>query len=189
MSLRFAGFSAALLFTLTTFPAVSPTDPSSSRAVSASAASFAGFEGRTIDLRSGWGAATACQTDGHTTQCWATEAEMDRAIGAMPVGTPATDGQSNTAALATCSSSLRLYSGLSYTGSVLALTSTGTLINLSTYGFDNTTTSYKVGACSALFYDGANGSGSQYPGSTSAFSQSASMATGWNDRVSSVYMF
>lgn len=189
MSLRTYGLSAALMLTLTTLPAVTPTEPSApsaARAVSATAASFASLDGRTIDLRSGWGAAKACSTDGHTTQCWTSEAAMDEAIGAMPATVTAVPG---TRSLAACSSSLRLYDGASFTGTVLAFVSTGTLINLSAYGFSNMTTSYKVGNCSALFYDGANGSGDQYPGNTSANTQWPSMTLGWNNRISSFYMF
>jgi hypothetical protein len=188
MSLRTYGLSAALMLTLTTLPAVTPSEPTvppDARAVSATAASFASLEGRTIDLRNGWGAATACSTDGHTTQCWRTEAEMDAAIGAMPA--PGTG--IGTRSLATCSSSLRLYDGASFTGTVLAFVSTGSLINLSTYGFSNMTTSYKVGNCGALLYDGANGSGTQYPGNTSANSGYPAMVSGWNNRISSFYMF
>lgn len=189
MSLRTYGLSAALMLTLTTLPAITPTEPSApspARAVSATAASFASLDGRTIDLRTGWGAAQACSTDGHTTQCWTSEAAMDAAIGAMPTTATAIAGSRS---LAPCSSSLRLYDGASFTGTVLAFVSTGTLVNLSAYGFSNMTTSYKVGNCSAIFYDGANGSGTVYPGNTNANTQSPSMSLGWNNRISSFYMF
>ena len=111
---------------------------------------------------------------------------MDAAIGAMPAVSSTTGPR---ATLAACSSSLRLYDGASFTGTVLAFVSTGTLINLSTYGFSNMTTSYKVGNCSALFYDGANGSGTQYPGNTTANSQAPAMVLGWNNRISTFDMF
>jgi hypothetical protein len=68
------------------------------------------------------------------------------------------------------------------------LTSRGAYINLSTYGFDNDTSSYKVGACASYFYDGAGGGTPLYPGTTTANSSATSMLTGWDNRVSSVYI-
>lgn len=69
---------------------------------------------------------------------------------------------------------------------MLSLSTRYTAINLAPYGFDNVTSSYKVGACRSGFYDGSSGGGSIYPGSTGAGAQAASMASGWDNRVSSV---
>lgn len=160
------------------------------RPAGAESAAFASFNGTTIDLRVTWGTATACHTDGRTTQCYRSEREMDTALGVA--GTPTGSAglvRGPAAALAACSSSVRLYSGTSYTGSVLSFTTRFTFINLSTYGYDNVTSSYKVGACSSSFYDGVAGTGSVYPGNTSANVQYPSMVTGWNDRVSSIYIY
>jgi hypothetical protein len=140
--------------------------------------SLASFEGGTIDLRDGWGEAQACTSDGESTACFRTEAEMQEYL----------DGQGVAARLA-CTPSVRLYTGISYTGSSINLTTRGTFINLSVYGFDNQTSSYKIGGCDSVFYDGASGSGSVYPGNTSAGAQLASMVTGWNDRISSIYIY
>ena len=96
--------------------------------------------------------------------------------------------QSSVALLAVCGTPLRLYNGISYTGTVLALAQRGTPLNLSGYGFDNATTSYKVGGCDADFYTGPSQTGSSYPGNTAAFAQSPSMVTGWNNTISSVYI-
>jgi hypothetical protein len=63
-----------------------------------------------------------------------------------------------------------------------------TYINLSTYGFDNITSSYQVGACGSTFYDGASGVAPTYPGPTGANAASATMLTSWDNRVSSVYI-
>jgi hypothetical protein len=90
--------------------------------------------------------------------------------------------------MATCSSSLRLYRAPSYGGSVLYLTNRGTYIDLSSYGFDNDTSSYRVGACDSNFYAGSNGGTPLYPGPTSANSSAASMLSGWDNVVSSVYI-
>lgn len=87
-----------------------------------------------------------------------------------------------------CSSSLRLYDGTGYGGAVLNLSSRSTWLNLSTWGFDNRTSSYRIGACSSNLADYTGGGGSWYPGSASAGAQSSSMQTGWNNRISSVFI-
>ncbi len=142
---------------------------------------LATFEGTTINLQDGWGAAQACTSDGTVTTCYRSEAAMDRATAVPARSIEITP-------LAACASSLRLYRSTSYGGSVLQLTTRYTYINLSGYGFDNDTSSYKVGACSAGFYDGSSGGAPTYPGSTGANASAASMVSGWDNRVSSVYI-
>ncbi len=92
------------------------------------------------------------------------------------------------AALTTCSSAIGLYDNTSWGTPVVFVTTRFVYTNLSSLGFDNRTSSYAIGACSATFYDGATGTGSIYPGSTGAGASAAAMLSGWNDRVSSVYM-
>lgn len=145
-------------------------------------ASQARFEGRWIDLSKDWEGATACTIDAAGSVCFRTEAQLDAYL-AAPVASVA-----DVAITSTCSSSLRLYDGTSYSGSVLNLSVQYTFINMSTYGFDNRTSSYKVGACASVFYSGASGGGSLYPGNTAAFAQSATMLSGWDNAVSSVYI-
>ncbi len=142
---------------------------------------IASFDGHWIDLSEGWGVATACTSDGMTTTCFRSEAEMDRAIGDIASSFVVVP-------LASCASSLRLYRSTSYGGAVLQLTTRGVYINLAAYGFDDDTSSYKVGACSSYFYDGANGGSPLYPGATGANSSATSMLSGWDNRVSSVYI-
>lgn len=154
--------------------------------------SVASFEGGWIDLTEGWGEATACHAAETATRCYRTKAEMDAA---EQIGPPASAfrsaaraGARAAHALATCSTSLRLYRSTSYTGGVLAISIRATVVNLSALGFDNDTSSYQVGACSATFWESANAGGSTYPGSTSAGASSPSMWVGWDNRVSSVYL-
>jgi hypothetical protein len=143
--------------------------------------SLAWFEDHWIDLAVDWEDATACDVRPTGTVCFRTEKEMNtaarHAAASAQVGT-----------MSMCGSSLRLYDGISYTGTVLALGTRGVPINLSGYGFDNITTSYKVGGCDTEFYSAPNLGGSSYPGITSAGAQSATMAAGWNNLVSSVYI-
>ncbi|MFM2070264.1 MAG: hypothetical protein RLZZ623_527 [Actinomycetota bacterium] len=185
------GLFAFVVFPAATATAVSRTAPS--RPTGTESAAFASYDGTTIDLRVGWGTAAACFTDGTVTRCFDSEAAMDAAVGST--ANVATSSAANAllggvpAALSTCASSVRLYSGTSYTGSVLQVATRLTFVSLSTFGFDNLTSSYKVGACSSSFYDGAAGTGSVYPGSTGAGAQFPSMVTGWSDRLGSVYLF
>lgn len=148
---------------------------------------FALFEEQLIDLSEGWGEAQACVVwDGdHLVECFRTEAELvervvtsARAEQAEPVG-----------ASSTCSSSLKLYDGPSYPGAALYLYQRTTWINLSDYGWANRTSSFKVGACLSYLADFVNGGGDWYPTShTQAYDQSSSMISGWDNRVSSVYI-
>lgn len=147
--------------------------------------SIAVYEGRTIDLRESWEGARACAVMPSLTECYDSEAAMSAAHPEFG-GSKSSDGLR--AMLTDCSSSLRLYDGTSYSGSVLLLSTRGLVQNLSTYGFDNRTSSYKMGACSGSFFSGANAGGSVYPGSTAANASSTSMAAGWNNVVSSIYI-
>jgi hypothetical protein len=137
-----------------------------------------------IDMANDWESAKACTVGADGAFCFATERQLDAYLSSST--TAVASGVSIAAA---CSSSLRLYDGVTYTGAILHLTTQWTIHNLSSYGFDNRTSSYKVGACSSLFYSGASGGGSLYPtGNTQAFDQFASMLTGWNNVLSSVYI-
>ena len=132
------------------------------------------FEGQTIDLGVGWGAAHACAVSASGTRCYRTEAQMDLAESFGGFSTQST-----------CATSTRLYADTSYGGAVLALSTRGVYIGLSGYGFDNVTSSYQVGGCAATFYDTAGGTGT-YPGSTGAGALASSMVSGWDNRISSI---
>lgn len=136
---------------------------------------YATFEGEVIDMSVDRSEAVACAITDTGNRCYRSESDMDRNERTAPA-----------ARAGSCSSSVRLYSGTGHSGSVTSIYARGTWINLSTYGADNTTSSYKVGACSAAFRSGNFGTGSNYPGSTSAYAQSTSMVSGWNNVVSSV---
>jgi hypothetical protein len=160
-------------------------DPSDQGVEAPASGSLATYNGRIIDLSDGWGTATACRVEakGNTT-CFDTEQEMDTFISSNQIDTTA----SISTLRATCASDVRLYDAISYGVLVLSLGTRGSLISLAAYGFDNATTSYKIGACSSTFWDGV-GAGSVYPGNTSAWAQSPNMVTGWNNRISSVYIY
>jgi hypothetical protein len=162
-----------------------PAPPADLR-VAPDSISLATYRGRTIDLRQGWGSARACHTDDQfRTTCFDSEREMDEFIGASDSAAPSGLRRS---ALATCSSNVRLYDAISYGSLVVSTGARLVVINLSSWGFDNATTSYRIGACSATFWDGANAGGAVYPGNTSAGAQFPNMVTGWNNTISSIYI-
>lgn len=147
------------------------------------------YEGSTLDLSESWGGAGACVELATTTECFDTEAELLVAhpeLQSLVMPAKAGAGLGVVALLADCSSSLRLYDGGSYTGSVLYLTTRGLVLNLSSYGFDNVTSSFKVGACATSFFSLANAGGGTF--SRAAYTQSASMPAGFNNVLSSVYI-
>jgi len=138
------------------------------------------FEGSIIDLREDWGEAHACRIDLNESSCYRTEQEMDEA-NAAETG----EGVSEETLFAACATSVRLYDGTSFGGDMISLSTRGTWLSLSTYGFSARTSSYKIGACSSVFRDGG---GVTYPGNTSANAQATSMAAGWNNRVTLVFI-
>lgn len=151
---------------------------------------IADYEGTDIDMRDGWDGARACNTDGETTTCWDTEPEMLLALAAQGLSTtPTADaaGASTARRQYTCSTYLRLYTGTNYSGSVLAISSRYVVLNLSSYGFNNVTSSYRIGACSSAFWDLNSGGAPAYGGNTGVGVWSPNMLSGWDNRISSVY--
>lgn len=164
--------------------AASADEPSEDRTVT--------FDGQVLDLSRDWGDAEACfvwEQQG-IVECFASETEMDTWIAALDNSAESVDSGGITPLAVTCSGYLRLYDGTSYTGQVLYLRDRAQWINLSTYGFNQKTSSYKVGPCSSIFADYNNGGGDRYPTYlTQAYDQASSMLTGWNNDVTSVYIY
>lgn len=138
---------------------------------------LATFEDQVIDLSKGWGEAKACTTDGTTTHCYRSEAEMKAA--------PSTNVSTMASA---CTPSVMLYSGTYFSGLSLNLTLSNVLHQLSKFNFDNITSSFGIGYCNARFYDGLSTFTAQYPGSTLAYASASVMAAGWDNRISSVFI-
>ena len=156
------------------------------------------FEGGLIDMSSDWEGAGACMVWPEAVdvpECFRTEAEMDKRIAELErqlpqvaANTRESEG-SATRGVTNCSSSVRLHDGTSYTGAALYLRGRQVWYNLVDSGFNQKTSSFKIGACSAYFADLAGGTGDWYPTSqTQAYDVATSMATGWNNDVSSVWI-
>jgi hypothetical protein len=143
----------------------------------------ADFEGRQIDLAEGWGDAQACLVLSSTTHCFRTVDELTAAEKSLVAG----DDRLISLA-ATCSTALRLYDGTYQTGSVLSIATRGQWINLGLYGFDNRTSSYRVGACAVELASGTNGGGSRYFRCLDAYCEEDVMASGWDNVLSSAYL-
>jgi hypothetical protein len=150
-----------------------------------SPATLALFEGKLIDLSQGWGAAQACVVyqGAGVVECFRDAAGLQARETQLQ-----TAGVSPATATASCSSPLRLFADGSYGGRELDFYDRGYWQNLDTWGFDNQLSSYRVGGCGVYLADGTYGSGSWYPGNTSAGHSESSMLSGWNDRVSSIYI-
>ena len=168
-------------------PAVHPTisvpgDSGSNEAV---------FEGDVIELDGDWGPAKACVITESATRCFRSEKQMDRFLVAQAPVRNRTDTSADfaSAAFTTCGSSIRLYDGAGFTGTVLSTAIRWTYLNLANYGFSNRTSSYRVGGCAVEMYGGENGSGGVYPGGTWAGAGAGSMLGGWGNAISSLYMF
>ena len=147
------------------------------------------FAGEEINLDEGWGEATACLIwqDIGVSECFRTEDDMDLRIAELEAEMTRPKDLSGGIVMAssTCSSYLRLYDKTNYGTPVLYLRDRFQWLNLSTYGFNQKTSSFKIGPCSAYFADWPNGGGDWYPTYlTQAYDQSNSMISGWNNDVS-----
>ncbi|MDX2343690.1 MAG: hypothetical protein QNL26_07545 [Acidimicrobiia bacterium] len=156
------------------------------------------FEGAIIDMSTDWEGAGACLVWPEavdTPECFRTEAEMDKRIAELERQLAQADTDSRqtvgsaTMGVTNCSSSVRLYDGTSYTGSALYLRGRQVWYNLVDSNFNQKTSSFKIGACSAYFTDLAGGTGDWYPTSqTQAYDVATSMTSRWNNDVSSVWI-
>lgn len=147
------------------------------------------FEGGLIDLSEDWGDAMACLIwdDAEVEECFRTEAEMDKRIAELEKELGVGGGGS--AKASQCSGSMRLYDGVSYTGQVLYIRNRLSWINLSPYGFSNKASSFKIGPCSSYLADYTWGDGAWYSTwATQAYDVAPVMASGWSNRVSSIYI-
>lgn len=149
---------------------------------STSPAVNASYDGGTINLSQGWGAATVCAVTSTGAYCFDSQSDYEAWLSTQV-------NSDGVAPLTDCSSGLELFQDIDYGGDELILFQTVMWINLSNYSFSDKVSSYKVGACDISMTAGPNGSGAVYPGATSAGSDVANIGSAWKDRVQSVYIY
>lgn len=180
MRLRHATVAAAVLAAVLA--------PSSAIAGIGPAGPVATYNGSQIDLSQGWGTAQACLVADGEVECFSDRSGLLAREQQLTTQTSAADSAFASTATTTCSSPLRLYADANYGGRELDFYDRGYWQNLSTWSFSNQVSSFKVGACAVNLADGASGSGSWYPSGTGAGHWEPTMATGWNDRISSIFI-
>lgn len=168
---KFIGLVVGVLALLSVAPGVRASDDNPS--------SLASYHGRTIDLSKSWEGATACWIADDGNSCYDSRAEMWADHG-QPLGR----GLGGPILFANCSSAVELFDGTAFGGSSIALATRGSWLALSTWGFSGITSSYSIGACAATLADAST----SYPGSTGAGASASTMTSGWNNRVTRVYI-
>lgn len=152
------------------------------------------YNGQVIDLAEDWSGAQTCVAvpdELAFAECFDTDQERDDRLAQLGLTERFDDAapEGMSFAAASCSSSLKLYDGYYYTGTSLWLSTRGTWTNLSTYGFNQRASSYKVGGCSTYMADYSNGGGAWISTSlTQAWDVDAVISGSWNNDISSVYI-
>lgn len=126
--------------------------------------------------------------DPDTIRCFDTEAEMEAATNTAPGGNgPAGGVDVDAYCVGRSDLWIYLYEGLNMTGRVVKFRDAAMWHNLSTWGFDNITTSWRnTTYCTGHLAEYSNGGG--YSITLPARSQSSQVSSSWNDRGSSVYI-
>jgi len=167
------------------------------RSSGSNAEGLALYNGRLIDLSVSWEGAGACLVAPdqlETVECFGDESELELRVAQLETSPFAAVEPGEGAPLAAsssagCGSYLKLYDYYYYGGSSLWIATTHLWMNLSNYGFNQRTSSFKIGACSAYFADYSWGGGAWYPTyRTQAYDVEPIVVSGWNNDVSSLYI-
>jgi hypothetical protein len=150
-----------------------------------STGTIATYNGGTLNLSQGWGTAAVCAVTAVGTNCFSSQSAYQAWLSSQLL----TEDALTPDVSINCSTGFDLYQNIDYGGGELVIFDQATWINLSTYGFADQVSSYKVGACSVSMTAAANGGGDVYPGATSPGSDVSWIGTAWNDRVQSVYVY
>ena len=185
------GWRTCAVATACLFASVAPAGAQSTRgarperpavAATGTTPAAAAFEGHRIDLAKNWEQARACIVlrQAQIVECFRTLDQAEaRAAAVMP---------QYAAAGYSCSSPLRLFEHSYYGGRQLLFFDRGYWQNLTDYGFNDQLSSYIVGACYTYLAEHINGVGAFYPGPRWAWSGVPWLTSGWDNRVSSLYM-
>lgn len=144
--------------------------------------SAARFEGRTIDLSKNWEEARSCLVwrAQNAVECFRTPQERDSRAQRLMAR------QNEQVAARSCRTPLHLYEHVRGRGRDLKFYDRGYWQNLDRYNFNDKTSSYRTGSCTAHLAEHNNGRGYWYPGNTRPRHYEPAMRRGWNDRVSSI---
>ncbi|HEX7276730.1 MAG TPA: hypothetical protein VF244_05090, partial [Acidimicrobiales bacterium] len=136
---------------------------------------LADFDGHSIDLSTNWEDAKACVVlrQANVIECFRTTAEGEAEANAI--------NSQFAASGFSCWSPLRLYEHSAFGGRQLMFFDRYYWQNLPDYGFNDQTSSYRVGACYSYLAEHSNGGGAFYPGPIAPWSSVAWMITSWND--------
>lgn len=148
------------------------------------------FEGELLDLSESWGEARACLVwrEADMVECFRTVQELEAAAGSAEPDRQVGNGDVSIQAVQ-CSSWLYLYENSNAGGRTLQFRDRGYWQNLSPWGFSNVTSSFRTGACRVALAESTGGAGAHYPGTTSANHYESRMVSGWDNRVSSIYIY
>lgn len=147
------------------------------------------YKGRVIDLAHGWNGAKACAViKTGDVRCYSSEAEQWRELAKLRSPQPPTATlDTDVYCLNRTDLYLILYENTNYGGASLSLNIADVWHNLSSYSFDDITSSWRNNTyCTATAATGTSGAGSQL--SLAARSQNADVGTTWNDVISSAYI-
>jgi hypothetical protein len=188
MGLRWGrGVAAALLLTAMTAGTHASATPMDDGLIDGQA----WFEGELLDLSESWGGARACLVwrEAETVECFRTLRELEAVAASVTPGgdNEGDDGVSIQAVQ--CSSWLYLYEHSNAGGRTLQFRDRGYWQNLGPWGFSNVTSSFRTGACRVALAESTGGGGAHYPGTTSANHYESRMVSGWDNRVSSIYLY
>lgn len=148
------------------------------------------FDGELLDLSASWGEARACLVwrEVDMVECFRSVRELDAAAASAAPDHDVEGGNVSIQAVQ-CSSWLYLYEHSNGGGRTLQFRDRGYWQNLSPWGFSNVTSSFRTGACRVALAENTGGSGAHYPGTTSANHYEPRMVSGWDNRVSSIYIY
>jgi hypothetical protein len=193
MSIRHLLAAASAAVVVATVPAVgaAAAGPGTSSGRQLGDPTHAVYGDQIIDLSSGWHGAGACIAFADHTECFRTEAEQDAAY-PQYAGHPgeAAKASGGASALLSCTPSVKLYANPSFGGSSFTVAVANSWFNLTGFSIDNATSSFWVsGSCDSGLNEYANGAGWNYPGATTGGATAASMLSGWDNRISAVWIY
>lgn len=153
---------------------------------------YAAFDGKILNLAVSWGDAQSCVVwkQGGVAECFRTEQEGNNLVSQIELSMSEETGPAAAPnPLLACSRNcLHIYQHSNFGGRDLTFCDRGYWQNLTSYGFNDELSSFKTGSHGVHLAEHTGGGGNWYPGNTDACVSAGGMSSGWNDRVSSIYI-